>query len=494
MNSEKERKDFGHAAVHGTAWRFMSYFGGKFMVFLSTIFLARLLAKDDFVIVGYALTAVAFLDVASDLGVAEAVVYYEKDNRNNSTAFWISLIIGFALFGLSWILAPLLVIYFRDERVLDVSRVMALTFPFSALGSTHEAILRKNLAFERTTIPVFFRALSKGSISIILALMGFGAWSLVWGQLGGTLISSILLWVLTPWRPSFEFDFASAGSLLSYGVKDIGTNFLSMILLNLDYWLVGRYLGAEALGVYTLAYRLPELLILQLARIISQVNFPIYTKMREIHGGLARGFGKTTAFLSLITVPLGIGMALLARPFTIVFLSEKWIDAVPVLQGIALYAMFLSLIHNATSAYKAQGNFGVITWLSLSRLLLLFPALWWATSVAGSIVAVGWAHALIALVSAVIGLIVAARMLSLPLRDLFNSLWPAVLAGILMALVIYLLLDLTSHMVSWQQLLMIVPAGALVYVSVLWFSNRGLMLEVIERLKSALLRRQGRYA
>ncbi|HKY52896.1 MAG TPA: polysaccharide biosynthesis C-terminal domain-containing protein, partial [Anaerolineales bacterium] len=184
----------------------------------------------------------------------------------------------------------------------------------------------------------------------------------------------------------------------------------------------------------------------------------------------------------------------LARPFTIVFLSEKWIDAVPVLQGIALYAMFLSLIHNATSAYKAQGNFRVMTWLSLIRLSLLLPALWWATSVAGSIVIVGWVHALIALISAVIGLIVAARMLSLPLRDLFNSIWPAVLAGILMALVIHIILDLARNMPSWQQLLITVPVGALVYVSVLWFSSRGLMLEVIERLKSALLRRQGRYA
>ncbi|MCI0551211.1 MAG: lipopolysaccharide biosynthesis protein [Anaerolineae bacterium] len=490
----EERKDFGHAAVQGTAWRFMSYFGGKFMVFLSTIFLARLLAKDDFGIVGYALTAVALLDVASDLGVAEAVVYYEKDDRKNSTAFWISLAIGFALFGLSWILAPLLVVYFRDDRVLEISRIMALTFPFSALGSTHEAILRKNLAFERTTIPVFFRAVTKGLISLILAFMGFGAWSLVWGQLSGTLISSILLWVLTPWRPSLEFDFAGARSLLSYGVKDIGTNFLSMILLNLDYWLVGRYLGAEALGVYTLSYRLPELLILQFARIISQVNFPIYTKMREIHGSLARGFWKTTAFVSLITIPLGIGLALLARPFTIVFLSEKWIDAVPVLQGIALYAMFLSLIHNATSAYKAQGNFGVITWLSVVRLLLLFPALWWATSIQGSIVAVGWMHALVALISALLGLIVAARMLSLPLRDLFTSIWPAALAGILMAFVVRIILDLAGDMSSLQQLLVTIPSGALVYVAVLWFSSRGLMLEIIERLKSAISRRQGKYA
>jgi PST family polysaccharide transporter len=216
--------------------------------------------------------------------------------------------------------------------------------------------------------------------------------------------------------------------------------------------------------------------------------------MRETHGSLARGFWKTTSYVSLLTIPLGIGLALLARPFTIVFLSEKWIDAVPVLQGIALYAMFLSLVHNATSAYKAQGNFGVITWLSVVRLSLLFPALWWATSVMRSIVLVGWMHAVIALISAMMGLIVAARMLSLPVRELFTSIWPAMMAGIVMALVVRVILNLVGDMSSIMQLLITIPLGALSYIAILWLANRGLLLEIIERLKSAVSRRQGKYA
>lgn len=486
MGLTDKRTEFGLAAIHGTAWRYVSYFSGKFMVFLSTIVLARLLAKEDFGVVGYALTAIAFLDVASDLGVVEAIVYHKEDKRTYSTAFWISLGIGIILFGLSWVLAPLLAIYFRDERVVEVNRMIALTFPFTALGSTHEAILRKNLAFNRITIPVFFRALTKGLASIVLAFMGFGAWSLVWGQLSGTLISSIILWIITPWRPAFEFDGRRARALLSYGVKNIGIDFLSMILLNLDYLLVGRYLGAVALGVYTLSYRMPELLILQFARIVSQVIFPIYTKMRDIPGGLARGFRRATAYVSLVTIPLGIGLALLARPFTLVFLTEKWADAIPVIQAIALYAMLLSLMHNASSAYKAQGNFRVMTWLGLTRLALLFPALWWAVTMAGSIVAVGWMHALIALIGTVIGLIVAARMLGLPLSELFNSLWPAMLAGCVMAVALFVVVELTNTLQPFIQLLLAIPTGALVYGIVLWFCSRNTVLDVIKRLQSSM--------
>lgn len=480
---------YGSLAIMGVAWRYTSYFGGKFLVFISTIVLARLLSKDDFGVVGYALTAIAFLDVASELGVAEAVVYYEEDEKKFSTAFWIGLLIGIALFSLSWILAPLLVLWFQDERVLIVFRLMALSFPLSALGSTHEAVLRKKLEFGKTTIPLFVRALGKGVISVIFALLGYGFWSLIWGQLGGILISSLTFWLISSWRPSIEFDFSRARALVSYGVKDIGSNFLSMIILNLDYWLVGRYLGAELLGIYTLAYRMPELLILQFARIISQVVFPIYTKLRDRKGGLARSFEKTTTYVSLVTIPLGLGLALVAKPFVIVFLTEKWLAAVPVLQMIAIYSMFLSLIHSANSAYKAVGNFNAITWLGIFRLVLLLPAMWWATFIQGSIIAVGQVHAIVAFVGSLLGLFVAARLLGLPLRNLYFSLQPSVVAGLCMAGVVVLMLNLTANYTPVFQLLIVIPVGALVMLVSLWFMNQDLLQMIKQDIIHTLIKK-----
>lgn len=486
MTAYGSPSQYGSLAIKGVAWRYTSYFGGKFMVFISTIVLARLLSKDDFGVVGYALTAIAFLDVASELGVAEAVVYYKDDEKNFSTAFWIGLLIGITLLVLSWIIAPLLVAWFKDDRVLIVFRLMALSFPLSALGSVHEAVLRKKLEFGKTTIPLFLRALSKGMISIALALLGYGFWSLIWGQLGGILISSITFWLISSWRPSIEFDFSRARALVSYGVKDIGANFLSMVLLNLDYWLVGRYLGAEVLGIYTLAYRMPELLILQFARIISQVVFPIYTKLRDRRGGLSRSFEKTTTYISLVTIPLGLGLVLVAKPFILVFLTEKWLDAVPVLQMIAIYSVFLSLIHSANSAYKAVGNFTAITWLGLFRLFLLLPAMWWATIIKGSIIAVGQVHAMVAFAGSLLGLFVAARLLGLSLRNLYFSLQPALVAGLCMAGAVALTLNWAADYSPVYQLLIAIPIGALVMILVLWLLSRDLLQMVKKDIFHAL--------
>ncbi len=494
MNSSAEATPFGVVAIQGTMWRYASYFGGKLMVFLSTLILARLLSVEDFGVVGYALASIAFLDIASDLGMAEAVVYHKEDNRTNSTAFWVSLGIGFFLFALSWVIAPFLAIYFKDERVIPVFRAITLTFPITALGSTHDALLRKQLAFGKTAMPEFLRALTKGVVSVLLAFGGFGAWSLVWGQVGGTLVASIVLWVITPWRPMFEFDFIKAKSLISYGMKYIGTDVLSVLLLNLDYLLIGRYLGAAALGIYVLAYRVPELLILQFARILSKVTFPIYTKMRDVSGGMARGFGKATSYVSLLTVPMGLGLMIVARPFTLIFLTDKWESAIPVMQGIAVYCLFLSLIHNTGAVYKAVGKFGVMTWIGIVRLVLLFPALWWATTMAESVVAVGWMHALVAFLGSLVSLGVTARLLELPLRSLGNMLFPSFFAGAVMGGVVYMLLESLVLLSSINQLLIAIPVGGLVYFAILWLIRREMILGIYEKIMTAVFRKVKKFA
>ncbi len=488
MSDPKAQPSFSRAAIHGTAWRYTTFFAGKLMVFLSTIILARLLTKDEFGVVAYAVTTINFLDVASDLGIGPALIYHRENPRTRSTAFWLGILVSIGLFGLTWLVAPLAGLYFRDERAAQVIRVLALTFPLSAIGDTHNAILRKTLAFNRIFIPDFLSAMTKGLASVVFAYLGYGAWSLILGQLAGVLANVISLWIVTPWHPRFEFDPTLARSLLGYGAHIVGVDSLAILLLNLDYLLVGRYLGSEALGVYTLAFRLPDLLILQFARILSTVLFPVYTRMKETTGSLARGFFMTTRYVSLMSMPLGIGLALVARPFTLVVFSQKWIEAVPVIQAIAIYAMLLSLAYNAGSAYKAEGRPQVLTWLGLVRLAMLFPALYWAVVGPKSIVAVGWMQALVALLGGGLNLIVAARLLKLPMADLAAALRPASLATLFMAGVVVIVLWALQDASPLTQLILAPGAGGLAYAAALWFLQRDVVLEATRKLRLAASR------
>ena len=458
------------------------------MVFISTVLLARLLSKDDFGVVGFAVTTIGFLDVMSDLGVVPALIYHPEDEDTSVTAFWLGLVIGILLFLITWVAAPLVGLFFQDPRAIPVTRVLALSYPINALGATHQAILQKKLAFGRTFIPDLAQSLVKGLGSIVLAFLGIGAWSLIGGQLGGMVTGAIVVWLISRWKPTFTFKPVIARSLLKYGVKIVGVDLLGVFLVNLDYLLVGRYMGAASLGVYTLAFRMPDLVILQFARILSGVIFPIYTRMRDVPGSLAKGFTMTTRYVSLVTVPLGLGLAILAEPFVTSVFSEKWIEAIPVVRAIAIYAMFYSLSYNVGSVYKAEGRPQVLTWLGLIRLVVSLPALYWATTTANSIVAVGWAQALIALFVGILNLYVATRLLKIASVTLLDALKPAVLAGIIMSAVILIFLSIAKSMIPWVQLGLGTILGVLSYIAAIWIFQRDVIDTASIQIRSALTR------
>lgn len=488
MSKTLSRSNYSRAAIQGTAWRYLTFFSGKLMTLVSIAFLARLLSKDDFGVVGYAITAMGFFDIISDMGIGPALIYYPEEKRTSSTTFWLNIILRLIIFALAWILAPAVALYFRDERATQVLRILSISYPIGAIGSIHENLLKKKLEFNKTFMPEFFRSIVKGGASIVFALIGFGYWSIVLGRLAGEFVGGISYWISLRWKPDFTLDISAARALLGYGTKYVSANIVAIILLNLDYLLVGRFMGAVALGVYTLAFRLPDLIILQFARTLSGVLFPIYTKMREKTDSLAHGYFLTTRYISLVTIPIGLGTALVAKPITLVLLSDKWLEAVPVVQGLAIYSMLLSLSYNAGSAYKATGSPQIITWLGIARLALLFPALWWAVAVAKSTVAVSWMHATVAFISAVLNFFVATRILSIPMKKILEALSPPLLSGLLMAVFVLLALKLTKDMNLIWQLVLSISLGGIVYIGSLWLLNRDVINEAQSKILKAMSR------
>lgn len=469
-------------------WVYISTYSGKLLVFLSTVILARLLSKEDFGVAGYALVAISFLDVMADMGIGPALIFHRANPEVNDTAFWLNLVFAATLFGATWLLAPLVGILFNDQRAVDVTRVLALTFPLSAIGNVHNALIQKQLRFRRKFVPDLVQALGKGLTSITFALLGFGPWSLIIGQLGGTAAAQAAYWWSVPWRPRWRFNGDDARALLSYGTNIVAVNFLGVLLLNVDYLFVGRYLGPVMLGVYTLAFRVPELLINQFCGLLSKVLFPVYTSIRDDLDALRRGVLLTMRYVTLVTFPVAIGLALTAQPFVVATFGEKWADAAAVMPAIAIYTLLRSLSFNIGDIYKAQGRPGLLTKLSLPRLVII-PALWWAVTVPGTIVAVGWVQAAVALATMLLNLVVATRLLQTPLRSMLQAWWPACVGSLAMTPAVIATLQLLAGTNPWVQLLGGAAVGAAVYVGTLWLLFRETVVKVGSTLRSALARR-----
>ena len=476
-------------AIRGVLWSFAARYGGKVMLLLSTIVLARLLSQEDFGVAAYALIVIGLLDVLRGMGVGPALIYYQSDPRAADTAFFLSLIVGCVLFATTLAIAPLVGVFFNDPRAVAVTQVLALSFPIAALFNVHDALLQKELAFKRRFVPDVLNAVTKGGVAIILAFMGFGAWSLVYGQLAGTFVSMVAYWWVCSWRPSWRFDMGLARSLLGFGSHIVAVNALGYLLTNAGHFVVGRFLGAASLGIYTLAFRLPDLIIRQIAVILGRVLFPTYVKLRDERDLLEKGFLTSMRYVALVTVPLGLGLAVVAEPLVVLLFSHKWIESAPVLQALSVHMMLISLSYNVGDIYKALGRPELLTRLALWRGLLLLPMLWWAAAGPGTLVAIAWVSVVVTMIHMMATIAVAARLLNVALGKVFESFTPALSAGVVMTLSVIAVNDALAYASVFIELVMSILVAVSAYIAVLWLIGRDILLNAGQHLRTALRRR-----
>jgi O-antigen/teichoic acid export membrane protein len=461
-------RDLGQRAFTGFLWAAASYAGGRILVFVATLVLARLLVPAEFGLVAFALAVIHYLEYLTDLGLGAALVYRSdaEDPRVSSTAFWIGIGGGLVLFAVSWFAAPLLGEIGPDEEVVPLFRVLALYFLLTALGKAHEYRLRRSLQFRKLFWPQLLGGLVKGLVSIALAVEGAGAWSLIVGQLAGALCQSVALWRVHPWRPSFAISGAHVRPMLRFGLGIVAVGLLGRSAGNFDYLVVGGKLGATALGLYYLAFRLPELVILSGFQVANDVLFPFYARLREgvVEGAeeLRRGYLQTVRLGSLVAFPAAFAMAALALPLVLTLYGEEWRSAAAPLACISIWAGLASLASMPGAVLKALGRSWLLAATGVMQIAILFPAVWFAADY--SITAVAAAQVAektvsLALLGAVIG-----RMLEIPWHATFTAGAPALALSALMAGALY---PLGTALPPELAVAVGIPLAALAYLALL---------------------------
>ncbi|QTA88364.1 lipopolysaccharide biosynthesis protein [Desulfonema magnum] len=470
------------AAVKGALWNYVSFAFSKGLIFLTTVILARLLVPKDFGLMALGLLVINYLSNLKDLGIGEAVIYRQKHpERTANVAFCLNVLMGLLLTVIVLLTAPLISVFFQEPRVTPIIRMLSVVFVISALGSIHEVRLRKELDFRRRVIPQITQRFAKGTVSIGLAVTGFGVWSLVCGQMAGTFTATVLYWIVGQWRPRIMFDLNIARSLISYGMHIGVFQILHVIYKNIDYLIIGRRMDAVQLGFYTMAFQLPYLVIYSIQSVVGQAIFPTYTKLQDDQDTLRKAFLTTLQYVSLISVPVGLGMFVVAPEFVEVFYTIRWAPAVPVMQALSLYALINSLSANADQVYKATGRPMIANQVGLVKTLLLIPVLWIAAGYNIFYVAVG--QLIISFLAAILQFVIASRMIVIRPGAFWTALRPAATGAAVMLTGLFLLRLQISSFAPVIRLLLMVIWGALLYVSVLWLTNRKLFGQTLAVLR-----------
>ena len=396
-----------------------------------SILLARLLVPSDFGLVAMAWTFVGLLEQINQLGIGAAIIQRaDMEEEDLQTLFWIALTAGISLYVVAYMGAGPLAAFFGNNRLVEVIRLLALTMVLSALSTVPFNLLTKDLAFGKRSKAEVLSVLAGGTVSIALALQGYGVMSLVMGTLCQQVVLTATVWVMAGWRPRWCFGPDRVGSAFRFGLSVMATRMIWYLHSSADTVIVGKWLGDRLLGFYSMSGQLSTLPVQKISTIVNQVAFPVFSQLQHDLPKLRTYFLTITRFVALITFPLMIALVVIAEPLVRLILTEKWLPVVDIFQILCVIGVIKSVDTIIPNMLMARGRADVLLTYNVAILLVLPAAFFLGASYGLLGVAYAWvvAYPMLLLYLYRIGL----AELGLSVTDYLKNLAPAILAAVAM--------------------------------------------------------------
>ncbi len=421
---------WGRATRSGVVWSTLSFLAGKASTTLSMLVLARLVAPEEFGVLAAIVVFLALVELASDMGMNATVVFEQERGVSDRvhTAFTLNVLLAAALTAVAVLCAPLVAAFFGVEEHTGLFRIGALTLLVVGLGNIHDALLLRGLEFRRRAIPEVVRAVVRAAVSVGLAVSGLGAEALVLGLLSGSAAWTATQWLLTDFRPRLQLDRAVVRSMVGYGSGAVLLNVLSMVVTRFDAVVIGRVLGPAALGLYTIAFRVPELLIDSVAWNLSKVSFPALSRLRaEDRAQLGAATLTFVRYQALFGASMGAGLAVLGTPLVVLLFGEPWREAGPVMSALAVMSGVHALVFPLGDVLKAIGRQRAVAALQVVEFPLLVAGI--VLAAPAGILAVAWVRCGVLVLHALMLVGLSTRVLGIAPRAVVAATRPAVAAA-----------------------------------------------------------------
>ena len=353
-------------AIRGTLWSAIDKWGAQLASTAIFLLLARLLGAEAFGLVALASVFLAFMQIFLDQGFAQAIIQKDElEPEHLDTAFWTSVLMGGLFVLMTFAGAGFAASLYKEPELAPIIRWMAISFLFGGLSSVQSAILQRNMHFKVLAARSFVATIACGVAGISAALMGLGVWSLVVKEVTFGLTGAVLLWSTSNWRPGFRFSPKHFNELFAFGISIVGFNFLDFFNRRSDDLLIGYFLGAIALGYYSVAYRLLLTMINLLTNVTIQVALPTFSKLQKEPERVREAFYQVTLYTSLVSFPTFLGVAALAPELIQTLFGNEWLPSVPVMRILALIGILQSVEYFAGTVLLAMNK-------PLWRLKLIF--------------------------------------------------------------------------------------------------------------------------
>jgi PST family polysaccharide transporter len=323
----------------------------------STMVLARLLPPEDFGLVSMVGALTSLLGLFKEAGLSTATVQRETISQEQvSNLFWINIALGAIIAFVGMVLALPVAWFYREPRLVGIMIVVSLTFILTGSAVQHQALLVRQMRFTSIAIIDVTSMLIAVLTGCGLAVKGFGYWSLVGMQLCLAIIGMVLAWWFSGWLPALPSRQKSVLPLLSFGAHLTAADVVTRLARDSDSILIGRFWGAEALGVYSRANVLLARPLEQLLTPIDTVLMPALSRLQSDPERYRRTFLRAFDLVALTTLPLTAVLFALAEPIVLILLGAEWRAAAPLCAGFALAAVSMPVSLSTSWLLKSQGR------------------------------------------------------------------------------------------------------------------------------------------
>lgn len=326
---------------------------------------------SDYGIIALTTIIIAFSEIIADGGFMMVLIQRrENTEKEYATVFWSKLLSATVIFVLIFFSASFVADFYDIPLLKNVLRLIALSLVTNAFSSVHKIRLTVDLDFKGQAKIILLSTLIGGCVGIILALNGYGVWSLVIQTLTISTVQVVLFWFYTKWVPRFTFSQPFVKSVFGNSLYFLFANILTVIYNNLYITTIGKVYNSSLLGLYTRARQFEQLPENTTNSIIVKVLFPVLTTNKDNKKALKENTTQILAWLSFIIVPIMFLLIVNAKQIIVFFLTEKWIGAVEFLMILAVAGIFIPINNTLLNIFNVLGKPKISTRVYLLKILL----------------------------------------------------------------------------------------------------------------------------
>lgn len=327
-------------------WNAIDRLASQVLYSVVGIVLANVVSQEDFGLVGALLIFQAFAIIFADSGFGAALLQKKEPTEEDySTVFWFNLVVSMSVYWILWFASPLIAdIFHGDKRLIPLSKAMFLTFVLNALAIVQTNRLMKRMDVKMIAVSNVVAQMAGGGLGIYLALMGYGAWALVWQSVALAGIKTAILWATGKWVPTCWIKLSSLKQIWRIGLSVFSSSMLNTFFLTVYSFVIGAFYSFKSLGVYSQADKWSKMGTASLSQVLTASFVPLLSKFQDNGDDFRRYVKKINRFTAFVLFPVMTGLAVVGAPLFHSFFGNKWDAAIILFQILCVRGIFVVLV------------------------------------------------------------------------------------------------------------------------------------------------------